>query len=379
MIDLSALDAVTVDPEARRARCGGGAKLGAARRGHPGARARRHGGHRQPHRRRRPHPRRRLRLAHGAGTAWRSTTWCPPRSCWPTGAACGPAPTEHPDLFWALRGGGGNFGVVTEFEFRLHEVGPIVQFGLLFVEQDRAAHALRTARRRDLASFPRGSRPRSSAANAPPAPFVPESHHFAPGIGVIVIGFGTAEEHAAAVAPLRKALAPLFDAVTADAVRRPAADVRRAHVLGRPHLHEGALPRRALRRRRRSHRGAGRSTTAPALADPDLPDGRGVRGGRRRTTRRGAGVATSSTRWSSRRWPPIPRRSPASGSGRATRGRRCFPWRTARAPTSTSLPEVDDRIVRATYGEAKYERLARIKADTTRATCSTVNVNIKPA
>ena len=54
--------------------------------------------------------------------------------------------TEHPDLFWALRGGGGNFGVVTEFEFRLHEVGPIVQFGMLFVEQDRAAHALRAAR-----------------------------------------------------------------------------------------------------------------------------------------------------------------------------------------------------------------------------------------
>ena len=39
---------------------------------------------------------------------------------------------ENPDLFWAIRGGGGNFGVVTEFEFRLHEVGPVVQVGLLF-------------------------------------------------------------------------------------------------------------------------------------------------------------------------------------------------------------------------------------------------------
>ncbi len=39
---------------------------------------------------------------------------------------------DNPDLFWALRGGGGNFGVVTEFEFRLHEVGPMVDFGLFF-------------------------------------------------------------------------------------------------------------------------------------------------------------------------------------------------------------------------------------------------------
>jgi predicted CxxxxCH...CXXCH cytochrome family protein len=48
---------------------------------------------------------------------------------------------EHADLFWAIRGGGGNFGVVTEFEFRLHEVGPIVHLGFLFwgLEQRRGA------------------------------------------------------------------------------------------------------------------------------------------------------------------------------------------------------------------------------------------------
>ena len=49
------------------------------------------------------------------------------------------ADDENADLFWAIRGGGGNFGVVTEFEFRLHEVGPIVQFGLFFWAQDQAA------------------------------------------------------------------------------------------------------------------------------------------------------------------------------------------------------------------------------------------------
>ena len=53
---------------------------------------------------------------------------------------------EHPDLFWALRGGGGNFGVVTEFEFRLHEVGPIVQFGMSVRRAGPGRDALRAAR-----------------------------------------------------------------------------------------------------------------------------------------------------------------------------------------------------------------------------------------
>ena len=46
------------------------------------------------------------------------------------------AEDENADLFWAIRGGGGNFGVVTEFEFKLHEVGPMIQFGLFFWDQD---------------------------------------------------------------------------------------------------------------------------------------------------------------------------------------------------------------------------------------------------
>ena len=59
---------------------------------------------------------------------------------------CGPPRDEHPDLFWALRGGGGNFGVVTEFEFRLHPVGPMVQLGLFFWGLEPGAEALRVAR-----------------------------------------------------------------------------------------------------------------------------------------------------------------------------------------------------------------------------------------
>jgi FAD/FMN-containing dehydrogenase len=48
---------------------------------------------------------------------------------------------DNPDLFWALRGGG-NFGVVTEFEFRLHDVGPIIDFAMLFYPLEQGAEAL---------------------------------------------------------------------------------------------------------------------------------------------------------------------------------------------------------------------------------------------
>src|SRR5688500_14205419 len=53
---------------------------------------------------------------------------------------------RNPDLFWALRGGGGNFGVVTSFEFDLHEVGPMVHAGVLVFPYERAGEILRASR-----------------------------------------------------------------------------------------------------------------------------------------------------------------------------------------------------------------------------------------
>jgi FAD/FMN-containing dehydrogenase len=83
------------------------------------------------------------------------------------------------DLFWAVRGGGGNFGVVTRFTFRLHHVGPIVTGGLIAWSAERADEVL--AAYRDLTeSAPRELTAAAIVRLAPPAPFVPEEWHGKP-------------------------------------------------------------------------------------------------------------------------------------------------------------------------------------------------------
>jgi hypothetical protein len=120
---------------------------------------------------------------------------------------------DNPDLFWAIRGGGGNFGVITAFEFKLHPVGPLVQFGLLFWSLEHTAEVLRMAE--DLIStLPPDVNIIIAGINAPPEPFVPEQHRFRPGCALLITGFGSQEEHAGVVTRVRKELPPLFDLVT---------------------------------------------------------------------------------------------------------------------------------------------------------------------
>jgi FAD/FMN-containing dehydrogenase len=124
------------------------------------------------------------------------------------------SPQENDDLFWALTGGGGNFGVVTSFEFALHPVGPMVQLGLFFVEVGGGEPALKFARNY-LSELPENTTGFIAVGlSAPPEPFVPEEHRFKLGHAVIVVGYGSPEEHAKAVDPLRNAIKPLFELVT---------------------------------------------------------------------------------------------------------------------------------------------------------------------
>jgi FAD/FMN-containing dehydrogenase len=213
MLDLSRLNQVSVDPDARRARVQGGALLrdvDAATQGHGLAVPTGVVGHTGIG-----------GLTVGGGMGWLS------RKAGLTidnlvsavvvvadGRVLRAAEDENADLFWAIRGGGGNFGVITEFEFRLHQVDPIVQFGLFFWEQERGSEALRLMRE-VVADLPRSLNGIPAAAlHAPPAPFVPVEHHHKLGHALLLVGFGDPAQHQEVVDRIRAALPPLFDHVT---------------------------------------------------------------------------------------------------------------------------------------------------------------------
>ena len=118
---------------------------------------------------------------------------------------------ENAELHWALRGGGGNFGVVTRFTLRLHEVGPTISGGLIVWSADRACDVLATYR--DVAeSAPRELTMAVAVRLAPPAPFLPEKWHGKPIVGLLLCHSGTGVE--ADLAPIRALGDPIADLVT---------------------------------------------------------------------------------------------------------------------------------------------------------------------
>jgi FAD/FMN-containing dehydrogenase len=96
---------------------------------------------------------------------------------------------EHPDLWWALRGGGGNFGVVTSFEYALHDVGPTVFAGAVFYPGDQARTVL-DGYRAACAGAPDELSTVLNLTTAPPAPFLPESVHGKPIVAVLGVWSG---------------------------------------------------------------------------------------------------------------------------------------------------------------------------------------------
>ena len=212
VVDLSQMNQVTVDPERKRARVQGGAllrDLDAATQGfglavpaglvsHTGVTG----------------------LTLGGGMGWLTRqaglsidNMISAEVVIADGTILRAAADENTDLFWAIRGGGGNFGVVTELEFRLHDVSPVVQFGLFFWDVTQGGAALRLMRE-VIADLPRAVNAIPAALTAPPAPFVPPEHHHKIGYALLLTGFGDEAEHQRVVERVRSTLPPLFEFVT---------------------------------------------------------------------------------------------------------------------------------------------------------------------
>jgi FAD/FMN-containing dehydrogenase len=120
--------------------------------------------------------------------------------------------SDNEDLFWGLRGGGGNFGVVTEFTFRLHDVGPKVTGGPMAWPASEADRVL-DAFRRVTESAPRELTLVAIRRNAPPAPWLPESAHGTPIVMIVACHSGDPDQAAADLEPITSLGEPLANVV----------------------------------------------------------------------------------------------------------------------------------------------------------------------
>src|SRR5205823_14636764 len=118
--------------------------------------------------------------------------------------------TENPDLFWGVRGGGGNFGVVTEFEFRLNPVGPIVLAGPIFWPMDESPEVLRFYRDW-ITDVPDELTTIVVHRRMPPLEVVPAELHGLPVVSVICCYAGPVEDGERVVKPMREFGSPVLD------------------------------------------------------------------------------------------------------------------------------------------------------------------------
>jgi FAD/FMN-containing dehydrogenase len=200
VIDLAGLKSIEVDPAAKSVRAGGGVKWGEL-----DDATQRHGlavtGGRDP-----DTGIGGLTLASGSGWLERmhgltADSLMSARVVLADGSLVTASPFQNEDLFWGLRGGGGNFGVVTEFTFRLHEVGPMIYGGMLLYPRTIAREVVQHYRDW-IESAPREVGGGLAFISAPPHEPVPPEVQGKPMVGVILAYFGPLEDAEEAVRPM---------------------------------------------------------------------------------------------------------------------------------------------------------------------------------
>jgi FAD/FMN-containing dehydrogenase len=211
LIDFSSLKGVRVDPAARRARANAGALWGEFDRetqlfglATPGGRVTTTGvgG-----------------FTLGGGYGWLSPKWgltCDNLTSVDVVTADGRLVTaseeENEDLFWGVRGGSGNFGVVTSYEFRLHELGPMVLGGLALHPIEDAKNVIR-GYRDYVETAPEELATGTAILQAPPAPFIPEHLHGKPVLAILALYIGDQDEGAEVMTPLKELGPPAVDMI----------------------------------------------------------------------------------------------------------------------------------------------------------------------
>jgi FAD/FMN-containing dehydrogenase len=281
---------------------------------------------------------------------------------------------EHVDLFWGLRGGGGNFGVVTSFEYRLHPVGPIVLAGVILHPAARAREVLGFYRDY-IASAPDELTTIVVLRMAPPATFLPPWVHGQP---VVVIGAcyaGPVEEGERAVAGLRRFGEPLVDLIrpTPYASHQALFDPTAPHGLSyywkseyMPPLSDALIDTLA------EH--AWRVATPESytiLFHLGGAVGRGDPEGSAFEDRRAAHAVVIDAVWSE------PARASACIAWTRASWEAVRPYCAGRIYVNFLGEEGQDRV-RAAYGEAKYERLRALKRNYDPTNFFQVNQNIAP-
>jgi FAD/FMN-containing dehydrogenase len=145
-----------------------------------------------------------------------------------TGAVVTASPTMHPDLFWAIRGGGGNFGIVTEFEFQLDRVDNVLAGAIVFPATREVVRGYLEY----MDGAPEGLTTLADIMLAPPAPFIPEDRVGTPVVYILTIWTGDDDEGEKALAPLRALGEPIADTVETmpyPAVYEYTAELRERH------------------------------------------------------------------------------------------------------------------------------------------------------
>jgi hypothetical protein len=281
--------------------------------------------------------------------------------------------SEHEDLFWALRGGGGNFGVVTSFTFQARPVSTVVGGPMLW-PLEQAADVL-AFYSEFLAAAPEELNGFFAFLTVPPGPPFPEQLHLKKMCGVVWCHAGSAAEAQAALAPIRKQLPPTLDGVTEMPLPALQSAFDGLYPPGEQWYWRAdfveTIPNEAVEAHLTHARELPTWKSAMHLYPIDGAAGR---------------VAPEATAWSYRtaRWAqvivgvdPDPARAAELRDWTISYWEALHPYSAGGAYSNFLMDEGDDRT-RASYGQ-NYTRLARIKADYDPDNLFHINQNIKPA